>query len=698
MNWKILLCVFAVLFTAACGGRSESITEVLPADGGALPCIPGEQVACACMEGAKGFQICKASGREFYPCECPSITEDAGHDVVATDAKVDAESDSQAEAEADAQPDVDAEADADAKDAKSEASAESGVDAEAGVDADAEAGTKVILTISGAPGSPTEFTAGATGAKPHKLQFCTNKKVELTDQLLYIQTVTVGAKTQGSMGTRYFRNIKLTEGATMVMGPTELKTGGIETMPQRVQFHDTSTMDAGTCKILDVVMDIWNVEDAPGELYNQVYQIQDIGNGAIVKAGGDEPVDRQINWDEILWMMDSNSAHFTILPLQPVLEVKTSTDTPASDIIVAGKDVLYPFSKQDICNLTDQPVTFAYPYIQQACDGAGGDFYLVSVSFEGITGNMSSSAFDSFQIAFASGGVLTNVTVPAKSCLKATLSGRTQPVIPSINFPGDNTVSRSGHAPCLRLVKFAADGGAQIPTKYTPTDKPNPMVLRKVKPIVAVTQLASNTIFNGEMSLHCWHVSTDSVNGTDPMGYKQEMFNIETSAGIQLCNFRLYRGFALAAGFNMTDADFTSDLKNGCKPASQLNTKVAMSLANEDNIAGSGNAYCLNAVVLTSQPSGNSIATNFYRYVPSALATGQLMNNDSYVPFVSSPNIFNVGGLADPQTQLGGWHRVGDFVWSDQSEVPHTDLNLGSKDWTNSYLVQNLASPTVLSN
>ncbi|MFA6099745.1 MAG: hypothetical protein WC750_02570 [Patescibacteria group bacterium] len=698
MNWKNLLIVLAVLFVAACDDESLGTNPTTLPETDAATCKPGAQVVCACPEGEKGLQICKADGEHFYPCDCPSVTEDAGHDAVATDAQTEATADAQAEA--DAGTDADAASDADAKDAKSEATADADaqVDAETGADADAEAGSKVILTISGAPGSPTEFTAGATGAKPHKLKFCTTKKIELTATLLYLQTISVGATTQGSMGTRYFRNIKLMDGTTTAMGPTELMTGNNETMPQRAEFHDISAMDAGTCKILDVVMDIWNVEDAPGELYSQVYQIQNIGTGAIVKAGGDEPVDRPMNFDEFLWTVDSNSAYFTVLPLQPVLEVKTSTDTFASDIIVAGKDMAYPFSKQDICNLTDQPVTFAYPYIQQACDGAGGDFTLVNATFEGLTGNMSSSAFDSFQIAFASGGVLTNVTVPAKSCLKATLSGKTQPVVPSINFPGDNTVSRSGHAPCLRLVKFAADGGVQIPTKYTPTDKPNPMVLRKVKPIVAVTQLASNTIFNGEMSLHCWHTSVDSVNGTDPLGYKQEMFNIETSAGIQLCNFRLYRGFALATGFNMTDAVFTSDLKNGCKPASQLNTTVAMSLANEDNIVGSGNAYCLNAVVLTSQPSGNSIATEFYRYDPSTLVTGQLMNNDAYVPFVSSPNIFNVGGLADPQTQLGAWHVVGDFVWSDQSEVPHTDLNLGSKDWTNSYLVQNLASPTVLSN
>lgn len=708
MNWKNLMFVFAALFVTGCGDESLGTNPTTLPETDAATCIPGAQVACACPEGEKGLQICKADGEHFYPCQCPSVNQDAGHDAVAIDAQNDADAQTEAvadaQAEADAGTDADAASDADAKDAKSEASADAQSDAKAEASAesgaDADSGVVYpIITVTTAPGASTEFAAGSNNAKPHRIEICAFKKAQIDTLEEYLQTTSTGAKTEGSMGTRYFRNIKLMDTATTVMGPTELKTAGNETMPQRAMFHDPLTLDAGTCRIMDLTMDIWNVEDSQGDLYNQSYQLQNVGLGVTVLAGGDEPMDRPTKPGEIMWN-NANSLAFTVLPLQPVLEVKTSTDTPDSDIIVAGKDVAYPFSKQDVCNLTDQPVTFAYPYIQQACDGAGGDFYLVSVSFEGITGNMSSSAFDSFQIAFASGGVLTNVTVPAKSCLKATLSGRTQSVTPSINFPGDNTVSRSGHASCLRLVKFATDGGVQIPTKYTPTDKPNPMVLRKVKPTVAVTQLASNTIFNGEMILHPWQISADAVNTmTDCAAYKQIMFSTQTSDGIQLCNFRLYRGYVMAdpTSYNVTDAVTGADLKYGCKPASQLNLTSVLTLANQDNICGSGTAYALRAIVLTSQLH-NNIATSFYRYDPGALATGQLMNNDAYVPFVSSPNIFNVGGLADPQTQLGAWHAVGDFVWSDQSEVPHTDLNLGSKDWTNSYLVQNLAPPTVLSN
>jgi len=74
------------------------------------------------------------------------------------------------------------------------------------------------------------------------------------------------------------------------------------------------------------------------------------------------------------------------------------------------------------------------------------------------------------------------------------------------------------------------------------------------------------------------------------------------------------------------------------------------------------------------------------------------MNNDWYAPFQASPYVFNVGEQADPQTQLGAWHAVGDFMWSDENEVPHTSVNLGSKDWTNSFLVQSLAKSSTLLN
>jgi hypothetical protein len=723
MNWKILLCVFATLFAAACGGRSESITEVA-ADAAALPCIPGEQVACACMEGAKGYQICKAGGQAFYPCECPEAAEDAGTDAIAVDAKSDGDAlvevDADAQAEADAKADadagsdadadalaletgVDAEAGADAAEAEATVDAEAGVDADAGADADAqadadaEAGTKVILTISGAPGSPTEFNPGTTGVKPHKLQFCTTKKIELTGTQLYLQIVSGGAKTQGSMGTRYFRNIKLADNGQTVMGPTELKTTNNETMPQRAEFYNEPVMIDAGCKILEVVMDIWNIEDAPGELYNQVYQIQDIGAAALVKAGGDEPVDRPMNSDEFLWTPDSTSANFTILPLEPVIEVKTSSDTPASDIVVAGKDAFYPFSKQDVCNLTDNPVTFGVSYVQQACDGTGGDFYRVDVNYGG-TNIHSSSAFDTFQVGFAIGPYV-DVTIPAKNCLQATVLGKTQPVMPTSILPGDNTVARSGHAPCLRLVKFADSNGVQIPTKYTVSDKPNPMVLRKVKPIVTKQNLANYVIFNGEMALYCWQVGVDSATSTDAMAYKQDMFDIVSSEGVQLCNFKLYRNSSIMSGaYSVTDAVNGSDLRASCKPGSQHVMTAALSFADQEAIYnGQSNIYCLRSIVLKTFSTGNSITTKFYSYSPSVNKTGQLLNNDDYAPYMALPNVFNVGGLADPQTQLGAWHMVGDMVWSDQSELPHSTSVLGSKDWTNSFLVQNRTLTTVLS-
>ncbi len=707
--------MFATLFVAACGGRSESITEVA-ADAATLPCQPGEQIACACMEGTKGYQICKAGGQAFYPCECPEVTNDAGKDAVtndAPDAKADSTPDTQAEADAQADADagsdadadalavetgVDAEAGADAAEAETSVDAEAGFDA--GTDADAEAGTKIILTVAkAATAVPADYVAGMDHAKPHAIQFCVSKQVEIQRIEIYLQTNSPTAKTEGSLGTRYFRNLRLRDGATTAMGPVELKTEANEIMPQRAKFADTINLAPATCKILDVNLDIWNVEDATDELYNQLYQIQVIGVGAIVKAGGDEPMDRPMNSDEIQWN-DPNSLVFKILPLQPVLEVKTSSDTPASDIIVAGKNVLYPFSKQDVCNLTDNPVTFAYPYIQQACEGAGGDFTLIDSTFEGSTAHLGSSAFDMFQLAFGMGSSGETVTIPAKTCLKATLTGKTQPVMPTSAAPGDNTVSRSGHAPCLRLVKFADSGGVQIPTKYTPTDKPNPMVLRKAKPIETVQNPITPVLYNAEMALHCWTTAVDAASPTDCMAYKQEMLTIETSGmnGVQICNFKLYRGSTAIppAAYNVTDAVQGSDLKASCKPTNQTHATVAVSLAEEDYVCGSGYLYCLRAVTLTTTP-GNTVTTKFLTN-SGVNRTGQLLNNDWEAPYLAHPNIFNVGGPADPQTQLGAWHVLGDMVWSDQSEVPHSSSVLGSKDWINSSLIQDRNKATVLSN
>ncbi len=42
------------------------------------PCAPGQQISCACENGAEGVQVCVANGAGFDSCHCPDGTGGAG--------------------------------------------------------------------------------------------------------------------------------------------------------------------------------------------------------------------------------------------------------------------------------------------------------------------------------------------------------------------------------------------------------------------------------------------------------------------------------------------------------------------------------------------------------------------------------------------------------------------------------------------
>ena len=54
------LLIITILFLAACGTKPTTTV-----------CTPGQQVSCACPEGAKGVQVCKSDGSGLGTCKCP---------------------------------------------------------------------------------------------------------------------------------------------------------------------------------------------------------------------------------------------------------------------------------------------------------------------------------------------------------------------------------------------------------------------------------------------------------------------------------------------------------------------------------------------------------------------------------------------------------------------------------------------------
>lgn len=62
--------------TAGAAGASAGSSGASP--DGALPCIPGAQVACACVGGGLGAQVCSPNGTGYGACICPDGSAGAG--------------------------------------------------------------------------------------------------------------------------------------------------------------------------------------------------------------------------------------------------------------------------------------------------------------------------------------------------------------------------------------------------------------------------------------------------------------------------------------------------------------------------------------------------------------------------------------------------------------------------------------------
>ncbi len=96
-----------VLFALVLVGCSEHALidegDPLPADAAPVVCVPGKQIACACLNGYQGVQVCNDHGTAFKQCACPGDVVDAGKDGKDAGAP-EASTDAQPEATVDAKP------------------------------------------------------------------------------------------------------------------------------------------------------------------------------------------------------------------------------------------------------------------------------------------------------------------------------------------------------------------------------------------------------------------------------------------------------------------------------------------------------------------------------------------------------------------------------------------------------------------
>ncbi len=193
----------------------------------------------------------------------------------------------------------------------------------------------------------------------------------------------------------------------------------------------------------------------------------------------------------------------------------------------------------------------------------------------------------------------------------------------------------------------------------------NEFVVRKTKPTVTRQALSTATLANGtDRELHKFQVSADA-NG--PAALKEVTFDVNYSNATALSGFRLKKGSSIMNTLDVNIQDETGvDLSSNTLTGGQ----VIVTFTNEEAITGSGVVYTLIATVGGSV-SGDQVSVDFARAGSNAIVTDEITLDANDGVEIDATNEF--------------------FVWSDNSETPHSDAyGTSSADWINDVYLEDL--------
>ncbi len=391
---------------------------------------------------------------------------------------------------------------------------------------------------------------------------------------------------------------------------------------------------------------------------------------------------------------------------------------PAATIVVAGKDAWIPFAQYKATAQyeqidLDRIAIYATPTTGVSADNA--DFAMIAVAQHGaVKGQdvLSSGATGTKDIDLTS----NKVTVAKGGTATFQLWAKLSNVQTSSSLT--TGVARSGHAPALGLnssitsgewdanyegkLNIRAVGNASGERVYATTGAAhgNSMVLRKTVPIVTKQSLSSTTLTNtSQQDLIKFQVAADA-NGS--ISLKQIIFNLSKD-GVSLNNFRIRRGttdvpdadvnivFASSTGLNEVVNAETGTIAE----TTQDTGFIIVSFASEETMSGAGNVYTLYSGV-SGAASGDNVTVSFYRAPSTAIVTGYLINSvaGTTPTLAADASIYHLDTAAAPAGTFGS---TGTFLWSDNSEVPHSTAVGTSRDWTNDVYVQDVSQSQTIS-
>ncbi|MFZ6015893.1 MAG: hypothetical protein ACOYUZ_06110 [Patescibacteria group bacterium] len=390
--------------------------------------------------------------------------------------------------------------------------------------------------------------------------------------------------------------------------------------------------------------------------------------------------------------------------VQTILPNGTLTVTqdahPSATIVIAGKDVWVPFARYK-ATAQFENMLIDRVAVTSTVGGDNANFVQVAVASEGAV--KGANVLPAGKTGMADVDLTgNNIEVPKDGTANFELWAKLSTIQASSSVSGawDN-VTRSGHAPGLGLLENYQTGnwdanyagnlnlqttgessGERVYAAQGATDGAS-MVLRKSKPVVTKQSLGSTTLTAGLTPLYKVQVGADSAGS---IALKQMVFGINKTTNVTLGNFRLYRGASEVTTGNYTIVDQNGvDLKAGSTTTNSFYVVVAFT--SEDSISGTGNIYTLYADVSGTLGAGQYVKTDMYRDPAGVPNTGYLVNSAATGILGADAEIFNINTGATPDATA---EKVGSFVWSDNSEVPHNYTSGSSRDWTNDVYVEDL--------
>ncbi len=398
---------------------------------------------------------------------------------------------------------------------------------------------------------------------------------------------------------------------------------------------------------------------------------------------------------------------------------------PVSNIVIGGKDAWVPLAQYKATAQYEQMGIDRIAVLASSTSGYTSDNANIGSVAIAVAGavkgwdTIPSGATGTKDIDLST----NKLVVPKDGSIQFQLWAKLKSVTASSTVSGATTgVTRSGHAPALGLnnsiitgewdsnyaskLNLRVTGDASGDRIYAATGAAhgNSMIVRKSQPIVTKQSLSSTTLANSDWDLLKFQVAADSAGS---IAWKQVTLNFSKSSATALASFRLRRGSTdMDTGvYAITNATSAADLVTGSLPAGVNSGSiiVAFKPGQEESISGSGNVYTIHASV-SGAVAGQSLSLSFNKETSTSVVTGYLANfglstfatgTNNYVIDTSTSAIGAAAATSTAQFQ-------GTFVWTDNSEVPHSSAlgnasSGGSRDWINDLYVQDLSQTQTLS-